>query len=458
MASVTESPNPLTPEPSPLRREAMADAVATPAQPRSRVSLRTRVALTFALLGLVVSTCVALVAVHFSDSYVHRLVNEMLRVEGDYLRERFSDDGRTPHPHTRHFYVFNEGGEGPYAPPPELVALAPGLHEIGDDEHGERHVSIYNVKGKKLYVVLDIGLESVRERRLTRDLIALVVFGTLLSAWLGWAWAGRAIAPVRRLAYRVEVLEPSRRGVAPLAPSFADDEVGALALAFDRYQAKLYEYVRRERAFTADASHELRTPLAVIRGAIEVMLDAGNRDIATDARLKRMQRGADELRDLLDALLVLARSDERDSEGSTDDVDAVVQQLLRQRADALREKRLRVEHEGVAGITLGAPQRVINVVIGNLLRAATQFADGGVLRVQVSAHQVSIAHDQTTGGTPATAPRPGEADRVLGLGMIRRVCERWGWTLKESAGDAGERSFVLQLGQVETTLAGINNA
>jgi len=188
------------------------------------------------------------------------------------------------------------------------------------------------------------------------------------------------------------------------------------------------------------------------------MLDAGNRDIATDARLKRMQRGADELRDLLDALLVLARSDERDSEGSTDDVDAVVQQLLRQRADALREKRLRVEHEGVAGITLGAPQRVINVVIGNLLRAATQFADGGVLRVQVSAHQVSIAHDQTTGGTPATAPRPGEADRVLGLGMIRRVCERWGWTLKESAGDAGERSFVLQLGQVETTLAGINNA
>jgi len=450
MASVTELPNQPTPE-----RVAPALDVDTRAQPRPRVSLRTRVALTFALLGFVVSTCVAFVAVHFSDSYVHRLITEMLRVEGDYLRERFADDGRTPHPRTRHFYVFNEGGEGSYAPPPGIAALAPGTYEIGDDGRGERHVAVYNVNGKKLYVVLDIGLESVRERRLVRDLIALVVFGTLLSAWLGWAWAGRAIAPVRRLAQQVEVLEPSRRGVAALAPDFAADEVGALAQAFDRYQAKLYEYVRRERAFTADASHELRTPLAVIRGAIEVMMDA-QRDAPTEARLKRMQRGADELRDLLDALLVLARSDERDAHGSTADVDAVLRQLLRQRADALREKRLRVVHDGVPGVAVPVPQRVLDVVLGNLLRAATQFADGGVLHVQLTNDSVRIAHDQSSAASPAAA-RPGEADRVLGLGMIRRVCERCGWLLQESAGDAGERAFLLHFRPSEQALAGINN-
>jgi signal transduction histidine kinase len=411
----------------------------------TRLSLRTRVAATFALLGFVVSTCVALVAVHFSDSYVHRLINEMLRVEGDYLVERFAGDGRTPHPRTRHFYVFNEGGDSDSAPPPELAPLAVGTHEVGDDAHGERHVAVYNVNNKKIYVVLDIGLESVRERRLTRDLIALVLFGSALSAWLGWVWAGRAIAPVRRLAQYVEGLEPSRAGVAPLAPGFADDEVGALAQTFDRYQAKLYEYVRRERAFTADASHELRTPLAVIRGAIEVMLDSGSCDNGALTRLRRMQRGADELRDLLDALLLLARSDERESDNATTDVDDVVAHLLGQRADALREKRLKVEHVGKPGVVVPAPQRVLNVVIGNLLRAATQFADGGTLRVRVSAGSVLIAHDQTlTTGVPTPPPRaPGAAEHVLGLGMIRRVCERWGWALDESAGDAGERSFVL---------------
>jgi hypothetical protein len=92
-----------------------------------RLGLRARVALTFATLGFVVSACVALVAVHFSDSYVHRLIDEMLRVEGEYLRARYAEDGRTPHPRTRHFSVFLEDGIGRNAPPAELTRLAPGF-------------------------------------------------------------------------------------------------------------------------------------------------------------------------------------------------------------------------------------------------------------------------------------------------------------------------------------------
>lgn len=402
---------------------------------RARVGLRARVAITFAMLGLVVTTCVAFAAIHFSDSYVHRLVNEMLRVEGDYLRERFAADGRTPHPQTKHFYVYNSAAGAP--PPADLVALAPGIHEIGNPR-GERHVAVYDTGAGRLYVVLDIGLESVRERRLFRDLTALVLLGTGLSAWLGWLWAGRAIEPVRRLARTVEVLEPSRHGAAKLAPGFAMDEVGALAQAFDRYQEKLYEYVRRERAFTADASHELRTPLAVIRGAIEVMLDSA--DAANAARLKRMQRGADELRDLLDALLVLARNDDANASGHTPDLDAVVAGVLRERADALREKHLHVEHAGTGGIAVAAPPRVLSVIIANVLRAATQFANGGTLRVEVDDHTVRIL--RRSGGAAAQAE---PSERVLGLSMIRRVCERWGWTLEETPLRDGDHAFSLIL-------------
>jgi len=416
----------------------MNDAAPASVAPRwrPRVGLRARVAILFAALGLVVTTCVALAAIHFSDSYVHRLVTEMLRVEGDYLRERFTADGRTPHPRTKHFYVYSAVTGAP--PPPDLTALAPGTHEI-TDQRGERHVAVYETGAGRLYVVLDIGLESVRERRLFRDLSALVLLGTGLSAWLGWLWASRAIEPVRRLARQVEVLEPSRRGVAKLAPDFAVDEVGALAQAFDRYQEKLYEYVRRERAFTADASHELRTPLAVIRGAIEVMLD--NADAASEARLKRMQRGADELRDLLDALLVLARSDETGAaSGHTPDLDVVVGNVLRERADALREKHLQVQHEGVSGVSVAAPPRVLGVIVANLLRAVTQFAEGGTLRVEVSADAVRITRHACASGAPLDP-----SERILGLSMIRRVCERWGWKLEETPLRDGDHNFSLLL-------------
>jgi signal transduction histidine kinase len=410
-----------------------------------KLSLRARVAIAFALLGGVVSTCLALIAMHFSDAYVKRVVTEMLRVEGEYLRERYAEEGRAPHPRTRHFYTFLSG-DTERGPPPEFAGLQVGGPYEVESNGPERYIAVYPTgDNRRLYVVLDMGLEGVRERRLFRDLVALVAFGILLSAWLGWVWAGRAIEPVRRLAKVVDVLEPSRGGAVELAGDFANDEVGKLAQAFDRYQQKLYEYVRRERTFTADASHELRTPLAVIRGAIEVMIDAGNADAAMSARLKRMQRGADELRDLLDALLVLARSDTPEaSEGRTPDLDQLVTSLLNERAESLQEKNLQLQRESTAAVAIAAPQKVLRVIIGNLLRAASQFAEGGILRISVAPEALSIAHE---GAVPAQNPKPHSLDirdQALGLGMIRRVCERWGWSLDESMDGNGGHAFVLR--------------
>jgi signal transduction histidine kinase len=389
----------------------------------------------------------------------------MLRVEGEFLRDRYAEDSLPPHPHTLHFYTFLRAldasggainateasvGTGSDLPPAEMEKLAPGGPYEIESNGPERYVSVYDVAGHRLYVVLEMGLEGARERRLMRDLIALVVFGTALSAWLGWFWGGRAIDPVRRLAHRVDVLEPSRRGVVELAPDFANDEVGTLAQAFDRYQQKLYEYVRRERTFTADASHELRTPLAVIRGAIEVLMDAGNCDAATTTRLKRIQRGADELRDLLDALLVLARSDEAEAnEGRTPDLDALVGGLLSERADALREKHLLLEREGTPAVAIAAPQKVLRVIIGNLLRAVTQFADGGILRVKVAPDAFSVAHESAAPAADSNRSVRAALDTreyALGLGMISRVCERWGWALDESVDVNGGHAFVLRFG------------
>ena len=61
-----------------------------------RLGLRMRVAALCALLGFVISACLAVVAAHFSDSYVHRLIDEMLRVEGAYLRDRYASAGIVP--------------------------------------------------------------------------------------------------------------------------------------------------------------------------------------------------------------------------------------------------------------------------------------------------------------------------------------------------------------------------
>ena len=139
---------------------------------------------------------------------------------------------------------------------------------------------------------------------------------------------------------------------------------------------------------------------------------------------------------------MLARSDAAEAvNGHTPDLDAVVRDLLRERADLLRERQLRVDHDGRAGVQVPAPPRVLGVVIGNLLRAVTQYAERGTLHVAVAPASLRITVQADAG-----APRADEGERVLGLSMVRRVCERWNWVLEENAGRDGCHGFALHFG------------
>jgi hypothetical protein len=108
----------------------------------SKINLRTRVALAFAALGMIVSICLAMLAMHFSQAYVNRLVREMLRVEGEYLTERYAETGRIPHPRTRHFYTFATSDDPTIAPPAEIAAFVPGDYQEIATAEGDRHVSV----------------------------------------------------------------------------------------------------------------------------------------------------------------------------------------------------------------------------------------------------------------------------------------------------------------------------
>src|SRR3546814_20107120 len=79
------------------------------------------------------------------------------------------------------------------------------------------------------------------------------------------------MSPVSELARRLQAsgdsMQPDQ-----LAAHFPEDEVGQLASALDDYAERLTEVVQRDRELNADVSHELRTTLAVVKGAVELLL------------------------------------------------------------------------------------------------------------------------------------------------------------------------------------------
>ena len=87
----------------------------------------------------------------------------------------------------------------------------------------------------------------------------------------GYAVSGRALRPVeamRRRAAAISAAEPEQRLPLPEA----DDEIRRLGETLNEMLGRLEAALERERAFVDDASHELRTPLAMHKTELELAL------------------------------------------------------------------------------------------------------------------------------------------------------------------------------------------
>lgn len=140
------------------------------------------------------------------------------------------------------------------------------------------------------------------------QLVFVLVGTTLLAAAIGWVAARRALRPIHAVTAAARRVSDERLDER-LGLDGPQDEVRELADTFDAMLDRLETSLGAQRRFVANASHELRTPLTAIRTEVDVTLDDPDADVAELRRMgERVLTGADELNDLLDGLLVLARS------------------------------------------------------------------------------------------------------------------------------------------------------
>jgi signal transduction histidine kinase len=142
---------------------------------------------------------------------------------------------------------------------------------------------------------------------LVDSIIALALMA-MVSVWLGWLVAGRALRPLRTItnaAREISASDLHRR----LALSGPDDELTELAGTFDGLLARLEASFEAQKRFVANASHELRTPLTLERALVEVAL--ADSDASTEslrATLEKVLAASQQQEQLIEALLMLSRS------------------------------------------------------------------------------------------------------------------------------------------------------
>lgn len=301
-------------------------------------------------------------------------------------------------------------------------------------------------QGQRLVVVVGTGLNDRNDA--VANLGGLLLLGgplaLLLASMAGYGLATAALRPVeamRRRAAAVSATQPGQRLPLPRAA----DELALLGQTLNDMLARLEHALERERRFVADASHELRTPLTIVRGELELALEAGRSRGQLVGAIRSASEETERLIALSEQLLVLARSD---SDGLP----------LRLAATPVREllTRVRRRFEGRAvgaqremAVEPGAelcvhadPER-LEQALGNLVDNALRHGSG---RVALGVHRrgafVELHVTDEGEGFPAhflpTAfDRFGRADHArtrggtgLGLAIVKAVARAHG-------GDAG---------------------
>ena len=420
---------------------------------RYRRRLRSRIILSFALLGLGLTAMFAIAAAFVGAVVEDQAVGAVLKENlDDYAESFYRDQSAELSPlGSVRAYVF--GPDKWHNAQPDWIELESGVYNMNGVEDGEPFV--YRLVVKKdpeywFFVAQDMTSTAEVRARIKLILIAAVVLFTLLAGVIGWWSAARVMRPVSELANLLGA-SGGNAGPGELAPHFPDDEVGELATALDDYAARLTEVVQRDREFNADVSHELRTPLAVVRGAVELLLSKPDLDPKTLARLQRIQRAEQQCTDLISALLLLSRAER--GHGSTD-VCRVAEQLLEAHRSQLGGKDLDLRLEGEAGrLVVDAPESAVAVALGNLIGNAGKYTAAGEVVVRLHDRAVDVI-DSGPGLSAEDAAhlfqrgyRGSHAEHThgggSGLSIVRRLCRLYGWQVRVVPGE--ERGVVATL-------------
>jgi two-component system, NtrC family, sensor kinase len=236
------------------------------------------------------------------------------------------------------------------------------------------------------YVLLSYQAHRLYDRvaAVLLEVVAISVPGLLVLLPLGWVWGNRIVKPLTSLAAVMRKVgrEPPHELARQVEPQ-GSDETGQLASQFRRMLHQLDEKEQLERQVlvaerlaavgrvSAGIAHEINNPLGGMLNAVDTLARHGDLDSFAHKTLGLLQRGLEQIRSTVGALLLEARLDSPALQPED------WQDLRTLIGPQLAEKQVRMEWDWGLEQALPLPAHMVRQLILNLLLNAVKAADAG---------------------------------------------------------------------------------
>lgn len=373
------------------------------------MKLRHKLALTFGLLTIGVLMVFGLIVYYFEsehrkDEFFNRLRNRVEITEKMVLEK----NSFTPEAYEKIREQFlNKLPEETE----EVVPMVPGWHsqlsvscpegfleELENQEEAfftennrQGAGRVFHLEGGNYVVIItatdQAGLELLSNlKRLLLITLCIAVLITFLFSYL----ASKAILhPVSATIREANTISANNLNYR-LPVSDKDDELGQLALAFNRMLERIEQTFQSQRRFVADASHEIRNPLTSILGEAELALEKERTPEEYRLALTQIYQEADRLNTLVNNLLQLSVITNSATDVKKEKVPA--QELLQEAVSIFSR-----QHPGCAIKTEISTRQTVQVnrnlmvnAILNLLDNALKFSDNSEIRVNLSEGEQAV--------------------------------------------------------------------
>jgi two-component system, OmpR family, heavy metal sensor histidine kinase CusS len=295
--------------------------------------------------------------------------------------------------------------------------------------------------------------------------VAIACFG---GAWL----SRRALGPIDEITTAARTIGIDNLSLRLRVPQ-TGDELQRLTEVWNLMLGRLEEAVQTLSQFAADASHELRTPLSVIRTGAEVALRRARSPESYRESLREIAEEAGRMTQLVEDLMLIARSDAQTSEMPRQPLDLV--DLLEDVAAELRsiagvkQIRIRIHAPDRAAVISGnrtALRRLFLVLLDNAIKYSYPGSEV-IAAISTADRQATVTvKDFGIGISPEDRPhifkRFYQADRArgdagfgLGLSLAESIAGAHGASIEVSSAEGPGSTFRVVFRLAETAFTAL---